>query len=66
MLSDYKVTIELNLYPGEKSYWDRTSLSMEMNEDLEISKLCDLFKSFLITLGFCPESVDKYFGEDEE
>lgn len=62
-----KMTLEFNLYPDDDcEYQHRTTLSVEVSEDMHCAEFHRLCRYFGIALGYAPETIDKYFGDESD
>jgi len=53
--------INFTFWPGgENPHERRTELSFDIPSDADIDELCDCFTSFLVALGYHPNTINKY------
>ena len=65
--SKMKDRIEMSIYPDDNSPAAHVELGFEVDsEDFHIATLHRYCRYFALCLGFAPESVDKYFGEETD
>ena len=61
----YRATYNFECYPDNKNSIN-TRLSFDINEDLHCAKFHRMCKAFALALGYHPDTVEKYFGEDSD
>lgn len=58
---------EFTFYPGdERGYEDYVSLTFEAPEGLHAAAFHRMCKKFGLALGYAPETIERYFGEDSD
>lgn len=66
MSDDIVNRIEFNFYPDDRSNMRAVNLGVDVEDDMHIATIHRLCRYFAMCLGYTPETVNKYFGEEHD
>ena len=62
----FRNRIEFNYYPDDRSCERQVNLSFEVDNDMHAAEFHRFCRYFGIVLGYAPETIDKYFGDESD